>query len=67
LEGAIAEFLLYDDVLPSAEQALVQNYLLNKYFLGSGSAATAVPEPTSILLLGLGTLMVLGTRRNKGE
>jgi len=68
LDGAFAEFLVYDDILTTAEQALVQNYLLDKYFLGSASiaVASAVPEPVSVLLLGLGSLIVLGNRRKMG-
>ena len=112
MDGAIAEFLFYNDILDSTETIAARDYLLDKYFNaptapdgdfdgdldvdgndfliwqrgGSPNGATAgdlqlwqdnfgealsvpaiaaVPEPTSILLLGFGSLLVLRTHRTR--
>jgi hypothetical protein len=46
-QGDIAEVLLYDRTLSAAEQTTVNNYLLNKYGIGSTPAVPAVPSGLS--------------------
>ena len=53
-DGMVAEVLVYDRQLSTAEIAEVNEYLMDKY---------AIPEPATLLLLGLGTLA--GLRRRK--
>ena len=56
LLGDIAEVILYDRVLTTAERQGVEEYLYAKYF---------IPEPTTLSLLALGGLGLLARRRRK--
>ncbi len=51
-------------VVDQSDLAVWQSQFGNAIPIISGAQAAAVPEPTSILLLGLGSLFVLGTRQN---
>jgi hypothetical protein len=51
----IAEILVYNTALSSADQATVADYLNNKYF--------PVPEPASLGLLAMGGLMLIRRKR----
>ena len=58
LNGTIAEMIIYDRVLSSAESAQVQDYLTGKWF---------VPEPSTFVLFSLGMVALVGLRRRIGR
>ena len=55
----VAELIIYDRDLTESEMNQVGLYLAGKYGLDTGF----VPEPTSIVLLGIGALGLMGFRR----
>lgn len=56
LDGQVAEILVYETNLSTADRTAVTDHLLNKYI-------NVIPEPASIGLLGLGALAMLMRRR----
>ena len=53
--GDLAEVLIYNRALNAGERATVTEYFFAKY---------SIPEPSSVALLGLGSMMVLWRRRS---
>jgi hypothetical protein len=56
--GAIAELLIYDEVLSTADRQQVESYLESRYL-------ARIPEPSSAVLLGLGLAAMVSLRRRR--